>query len=335
VVELERWLRERVPGAVTPGLAVARFTREAVEWRWVEGLDSQSRFRWFSITKVVTATAVMQLVEDGRLELAAPVKRWLPWVDVRPAAAAPTVEELLSHSSGLPNPLPLGWVHPPGTPIRRGEELARGYFTRPLRLAWAPGTRAHYSNLGFLVLEALVEAASGERFDAFVTRRQLAALGLSSTSFSEVPAVPGHERVRSLRTLGLALVIPSVRRLVAGTHAGFVALRPFVLDGLGYGGLCGTIDDLARLGRAHLCDGAGLLSPESSRRMRTPGPFGFGLAWFVGRDAAGEPYVEHEGSAGGFRASLRLYPRSGVGVAVLANAGAVPVGEVAEAVRRG
>jgi CubicO group peptidase (beta-lactamase class C family) len=342
--ELERYVGARVAGVRAPAVALAAFDREGV--RWLRGfgvrdlrrggdVDDATVFRWFSLTKLLTATTVLGLADQGKLRLEDPVIAHLPWFRVRPSHAAPTVRQLLAHAAGLADPIPARWAHPPGEATRAGEAFAREVFARHARLRYAPGTSARYTNLGYLVLEALVERATGEAFVDVARRAVLAPLGMGDTRFEPDPALAprtatGHERLLHPRTALLAAAIPRARALVEGVRGRFVALRAFGLDGRGYGALSGSLADLVKLGRAHLrggeLDGARVLGAHTVAAMHEPQALGrggsFGLAWWLGEDAgAARRYVHHGGAGGGYRSELRLYPREALGFAVLASAG--------------
>jgi CubicO group peptidase (beta-lactamase class C family) len=348
------------PGAAAaPGWAAATFDRDGVRRAWTWGhadlaagprgrMERTTRLRWFSVTKIATATAVMRLADAGRLDLDAPVSERLPWLDAR--AAPFSARHLLSHSAGLPDPSPLGWVHPPRASRRSPSALTRALLARegrldPLRRALgrrrseAPGRVGRYTNLGYLVLGELVAAVAGEPFATHLRRRVLAPAGLASTGFDPSGAAVGHEALASPRTPVMAAAFfPRTLRLVRYVRRGWIGLTPFELEGQAYGGLVGSLDDLVRLGRLHLndgtLDGVRVLEPGSARAMRQPtatGPGGrFGLGFWI-RDGG---WVGHGGEAGGFRAELALHPARGVGVAVLANSGVARIDRVARALAR-
>jgi CubicO group peptidase (beta-lactamase class C family) len=121
--------------------------------RWVgfAGIETRRAARaetvylWFSMTKIVTATAVVQLAERGALGLDDQVVRWVP---AFPAGRGRvTVRHVLSHSAGLSNPIPVGWVRLADEPARGLGEFATRPLTKHSRLRREPGTRARYSNL--------------------------------------------------------------------------------------------------------------------------------------------------------------------------------------------
>ena len=103
-----------------PGLSVAVVDRDRLRFAAGYGLADRSSQRpataataylWFSMTKIVTATAALRLADEGRLDLDAPAGEYLGELRMR-RAGQPTVRQLLTHTAGLSNPLPLGWAHP-------------------------------------------------------------------------------------------------------------------------------------------------------------------------------------------------------------------------------
>jgi CubicO group peptidase (beta-lactamase class C family) len=214
-------------------------------------------FPWFSMTKLVTATTAMRLAERGVLDLDAPVFEHVPalW-QVRPAARAEriTPRHLLSHSAGFSNPLPVRWVHPADERPPDPDLFLHGLLARHDKLRFEPGSRASYSNLGPLVLAAAMTAVTGRSFVDLVREEILGPLGMEATAFTYTPetrrraAAGYHPRFGPMR-----LLLP---RWVIGDSAGrWIALRPFLLDGPAYGGLVGSMDDLARFLQLHLRDG--------------------------------------------------------------------------------
>lgn len=327
-----------------PGWAAAIFDRDGVVRTWLYGhadltertpVTAQTPFRWFSVTKLVTATATLALVDRGLLRLDDPVARYIPWF--QPVTPEPhteiTLAQLLSHQSGLADPLSLGWVQPPDRKRRTPSELVRQTFDRHRTLKTPPGTAARYTNLGYLLLGEVSRRVTQLSFNEHVRRSVLLPAGIATAGFEPRGAV-GHERLRSPRTAVMAaLFLPRTRRLVAYVRDGWVGLTQFELEGQAYGGLVGSLDDLVRIGRLHLgegsIDGVRVLSSELAVRMRE-GQHGFGLGFWI-HDGG---WIGHGGEAGGYRAELRIHPERGVGVAVLANAGTANVEAVAERLGR-
>lgn len=125
------------------------------------------RFEIGSISKVVTAIVVHQLVDEGLLDLDRPVTEVLPWLDLGRPAAVITPRHLLSHTAGFV----LGADHVP-------DEVAQVWGMRELARAGEPGEAFHYSNLGFMVLGRLASHVTGRAFGDLVRERVLEPLGM-------------------------------------------------------------------------------------------------------------------------------------------------------------
>lgn len=264
-----------------------------------------------SLTKVIaTTTAVMLLVEDGKMELDAPVVRYLPeFFGERKTEV--TVRQLLSHTSGLPAGADL-WAPTP-------EESLRRALRTPL--VRAPGSGVEYSDVGPVVLWAAAERAAGEPLPDYLRRRVYEPLGMSSTGF-----LPGQDCERCAPTLFLQ----RTREPFRGRPSDETARR---LGGVaGNAGLFSTARDVGRFaamiaGRGEL-DGVRVMSEETARlftRMPQPGerPRAHGWQLFCPTDTleapppCTEPYAfGHTGYAG---TSLWIDPDTGLWVVLLTN----------------
>jgi CubicO group peptidase (beta-lactamase class C family) len=286
-------------------------------------------YLWFSMSKIATATVAVRLADEGILDLDAPVSDHFPAYRAR-AGSQPTVRQLLSHTAGAPNPLPLRWVLPADATHADVAAFTRRILDRHGHPSRPVGGPARYSNVGYLVLAEVISAAAGEPFEDHVRRVLLQPAGMHATGYTppeNVDRATGY--VRLPRGTGPALRMALPPGIVGHRSGDLVALRAFRVAGAGYGGLIGSVTDAARLLRLHLADGQmddlRILRPESARAMRdihAPGsPFDLGLGWFCrSADRTEHPaFVEHWGTGGGFWNALRLYPGHGVGIAVMAN----------------
>ncbi|MGK5114424.1 MULTISPECIES: serine hydrolase domain-containing protein [unclassified Geodermatophilus] len=286
-------------------------------------------YLWFSMSKIGTATAAMRLADEGRLDLDAPVCELVPDYTA-PTREQPRVRQLLNHTAGAANPLPVRWVLPADAPDTDVERYARRVLARHGRPKRPAGGPARYSNLGYLVLAAAIARVDGGPFEDHVRRALLAPAGMTATDFvqrTDTHQATGYVHLPRAATPLLRAALPSW--IVGERHGQHVALRPFRVAGAGYGGLVGSAPDAARLLRLHLADGTidgtRLLAPATARAMRTiatPGkPFDLGVGWFrrpADRDAR-PGFVEHWGTGGGFWNAMRLYPDLGLGIVVMAN----------------
>lgn len=320
--------------AGVPGLSVAVVNRDGVLLAAGYGLADRAAHRpatastsylWFSMSKIVTATAAVRLADEGRLDLKAPVREYLDYLPA--GTAAPSVGQLLNHTAGFGNPLPIRWVHPAGAEAPAPEDLLRRLANR--RRASSPaGQGARYSNLGYLAAGQIIAAAAGMPFEDYVRRSILQPAGMHHTGFRYRPdteRATGYVRAPRILDPLLRGMLPAG---VAGDRSGpYLSLNAFHVDGAAYGGLVGDVQDAGRFLRMHLrdgeIDGVRILSPESARRMRAidqPGrPFDHGTGWFRRPTKAPEPWVEHFGAGAGFWNVMRLYPGRGLGVVIMSN----------------
>ncbi len=185
LARVDSLVKAAIADSVTPGAALAmgrhgRLVRLEGYGRlgWARGsgaVTDSTLYDLASLTKVLaTTTAIMTLAEEGRLELDAPVSRYLPWF-IGYGKEDVTVRQILLHRSGLPGWLPL-WQERTG---RDGYQEALA----ALELARAPGDSTVYSDLGFIVLGFLVEAVAGDPLDRFLEERVFEPLGMRETMF--------------------------------------------------------------------------------------------------------------------------------------------------------
>ena len=255
---LEEILRAVAPSS-TPGITAVVLEGERAVAEAAVGVADIAKsapatmatpYLWFSLTKVATATAVMQLVDRGLMSLDDPVSMYLAAFP-RPRRSWPvvTIRHLLSHSSGLGNPLPLRWVHPASQAPRNAADFTHELLRRHRRLRFPAGSRASYSNLGYLALGEVIAAVARQPYVDYVHAEILGPLAMHQTGFQiggRGPANPatGYHPLRSPLTPLLRVALP--RGLVAGRQGAFIAFEPFCVDGPAYGGLIGPATDAAR-----------------------------------------------------------------------------------------
>jgi CubicO group peptidase (beta-lactamase class C family) len=239
-----------------------------------------------SLTKPVTATAAMILVEQGKLGLDDPVEKYLPEFgalktgDGTPATV--TVRQLMCHASGIGARVPLrpGFFFTQSWYDRSIGDVASAIAGRPL--LFKPGEKVLYSNAAPYVLARIIEIQSGQPFGEFVNRQVLARLGMEDTGF----AVPGDKVDR----------VAVVYRREKGESVVYCRydkdweVRMCMPDG----GLFSTPADIARFAGAFMPDANGVLSADSVRTMLGEQSDGYGLGWIRDRDGQ----FSHWGSSG-------------------------------------
>ncbi|MFF8833573.1 serine hydrolase [Streptomyces sp. NPDC015131] len=279
---------------------------------------TESVFQMGSIAKIYTATLVMRLVEDGLLDLDAPVTDVLPEFSAGgPAATAMiTVRRLLSHTSGLT----CDFNYDSG----RGDDCLAMYVeaAKDVALDCPPGSAISYSSVGYNVLGRIIEVVTGKVWDQALKDLLLTPLGLTRT---------------------MTLPEEALRFRAAMGHLGEPGQEPdpapewdMMPRSAGpYGRVIATAGDLARLARMHLAGGVGedgtrVLSEETVALMQrrvvdcpdkwTVSSDGWGLGWAL-YDWNGVEGYGHDGASIGQYAYLRVVPSAGVAVALLTNGG--------------
>ena len=296
-------------------------------------VEDHTAFVWFSITKLFTATAIMQLHERRVLDIDAPVRDLLGEelaID-EPASRPMTARDLLSHSSGLGNPSVWSRAKPAGSgQISTEQLLAELLDAHGRRLRYRPGHGQRYSNLGYLVLGRMIELADGRDYETYVREEILEVLGMTRTSFHWRPLLDdpalGHSRRGGFyTTLAKRVANPEV---FGPTLSRWLTTVPFEVEGQPYGGLIGTAPDLAKFLAAHLqfgeYRGRRILSPASVLDMQTVQldergrPLDHALGWHTDL-IDGERYFNHMGKGGGYRPAVRIWPGRRYGVVILTN----------------
>jgi CubicO group peptidase (beta-lactamase class C family) len=273
----------------------------------------------------------LQLADRGQLDLDSPVAGLAPGFPRRGRGGRVTVRHLLSHSAGLANPIPVGWVRPADAPAEDLHALTARLLARHSRLRAEPGARASYSNLGYLVLGELIEAAAGVSYTEYVRAHILDPLGMSSTDFiyrDEMAsrAATGYHPRLAISTPVLRLLTPA--GIFDHPVGRFWALSRFCVQGAPYGGLIGPVSDAARFLAVHVDPGAhpAVLSAGAVAAMQRTTAVGrklnVGLGWFRrrGDPQTGPRYWEHLGGGAGFFNTMRVYPELNLGLVAMGNA---------------
>jgi CubicO group peptidase (beta-lactamase class C family) len=270
--------------------------------------DRNTVYQIGSIFKVVVASAVMRLVDEGKLKLDAPVNRYLKHFKVirnRKVENGLTLRHLLTHRSGLPD-------------VNAAVPLWHRRLPIPLELlletsVWVtdkPGEKKQYSNLGFSLAAYLVGEASGKPFPEAVRDLVLKPLGMSRTVFAPTPAM--YED----------LAIP----YQDGLFGRLTPAERIRLDVYPAGDVYSTPSEMARFLIMHLSEGKyrgkRVLSAKSVRRMGTlqldKEKGGFGLGWIVD-SFRGRDILWHNGGLLGFSSQMRIDPKNRLGVVLFAN----------------
>jgi CubicO group peptidase (beta-lactamase class C family) len=284
-------------------------------------ITAATPFYLASVSKQLTAMAVLRRVRDGALQLDDPVSRFVPGLDS--ATGRVTVRQLLTHSAGVPNYY--GFL----TDWSRLRRLDNGAVLDSLRgkpLDFSPGTRSKYSNSGYVLLATMLERATGRPFARLLSDDVFARVGMRDAMvLDDSAAFPAG------RAVGYDSVGGRVRLSDYGSFETASGRRVHVdMRTVGAGGVYASLRDLAAWDAA-LTSGA-LLDPatqeeafrahvraDSAEAAGVDTLVGYGYGWIVSR-RYGTDVVWHDGALAGFRNIVLRVPSRRVSVIVLSNA---------------
>ena len=330
--EMDRFILDGMKEAKVPGLAVSVVKKDKVLWTGAYGwanreqkipVSDDTLFQVASVSKPVTACAVMQLVEQGKLSLDADVNEVLPFPVRNPKhpKVPITLEHLLTHTSGIRdnwNLLEDTWVKNGDFPKPLGESLAaylqpKGeyYSAKKSFYQWAPGTKSQYSNVGVALAAYLAEAKAKTSFETLCQKGIFETLGMQGSSFR----LKGMDQTKLAMPYGFKkktgvfkplghhgyLDFPSGTLRVTAPH-----LARFLLSFIGDGQLEGTR----------------LLKTETVRQMRKiPFPKADskqGLVWYFDK-LGGAKTMGHDGGDPGVSTVMQYRIKDDVGYVILQN----------------
>jgi CubicO group peptidase (beta-lactamase class C family) len=325
IEEVERVFAAQLDESGVSGGAVALVSEGRVDARGVGSADgaidvtANTPFVIGSATKSFTALAVMQLVDAGRVDLDAPVRDYVPELqlaDAQPVADI-TVRHLVQQTSGLDDLAggPLLASAADGTPLKAIAEL------KDAELASAPGETWRYANVNYVLAGLVVERVSGVPYGEYVQREIFTPLGMTHSSATTDPT--GDD------------VLAEGHRFWFGVPVATEPTRREATLAAGY--LISTAEDLGRYLSLYLAEGLGpdgtrIVSAEGVRTLLTPGPEAhlgpwaesqdsrYAMGWFVD-GPWGEDAIFHPGNTPDTTTMLALFPDRDVAVATVVNAG--------------
>jgi D-alanyl-D-alanine carboxypeptidase len=344
--ELQALLEDGVAQGI-PGISAAVSTRDGIVWSGVAGMadlatgepvEPDDLFGIGSITKTFVAVVILQLSEEGLLDLDATATSILgPAIEGIPNADVATIAQLLNHTGGVPSweddPL---WIRDGRGASLEPDEIWGKTQTLPYIVGHdpldAPGARHSYANTNYTLLGMIIEEITGQEAVEEIHRRILDPLGLEDIHLEGFEPVPAEQLPRRYHW-----ATPTFRE-EAGVNAAFADVRPDLIDASASnlsvewtaGGMVASATDLA-LYVAALRDGR-LLTPESMDVLLDWFPVRDGLA--VGHNVFRYDYpdglalVGHGGSVLGFTGSTYWVEGADVVVAVVANVGTMHSGAV-------
>jgi D-alanyl-D-alanine carboxypeptidase len=310
--EARIYLESRYPDGRTPGVSVLvacegqtifSYNSGMANIEWQQPISSNTSFRVGSISKPLTTVAILQLVEQGKIDLDNPISKYVPLLPNYMRAV--TVRQLMSHTSGLPDilltplllPLARDWVS-------KSQVIGMQAHT-PTRSA--PGEKFEYSNFNYILLAALIEHITDTKYGDYMDNAVFEPLDMTRSHYDARRTIL-TERAKGydLTPFGQLLNAENIDM----SHASAA------------GALLSSANDLRTW--AHLLMSGKLLKPEmlelawSPQTVQSADPSSYGLG-FNTTIENGRRVIWHTGMTSGFQSAISMYPENGLTVIVLGN----------------
>jgi len=333
IKQIDQILQKEIDKGNTPSLVYYLFNKDSILKKVELGYSDLSKniqanentfYKAFSATKTFTAIAILQLAEQGKLNIDDPIIKHLPSFMFGDQI---TIRQVLSHSAGIPNPIPLNWIHT----TEEHSEFDRDKFFAPIfkkhsKAKYLPNQKFMYSNLGYFLLGQLIENVTGLKYENYIEQNITHKLGLDSIVIDF--KVNSHNAVGYNKRFGFANLfigwfIDKSKYMQPSTGK-WKPFTYFYPNGASYAGLIGTPNSFVVYLQALLKDNSILLSNDYKQQMLTENknskgkPTGMCLGWFTD-ELNGIHYFAHPGGAGGYYCELRIYPERGIGSVVFFN----------------
>jgi CubicO group peptidase (beta-lactamase class C family) len=333
--DVERILLQEVERHQTPSVQYIIFDETKVIYKFQKGfadiakkkeVNDATTYHAFSVTKTFTALAVLQLAEHGTLDLDDPVTQYLHEF---PYSRSITIKQLLNHTAGIPNPIPLNWIHL----AAEHETFDRNafnseIFARHNKTKSKPGERFVYSNLGYILLGQLIAAVSGISYENYIRenvfkRLHLRPEDIGFTTVDPDQSAKGYHKRISFSSILLGMFIDKPKYM-GHAEEKWRPFNNFYVNGTAYGGLIGTPSSFMKYIQDLLKHDSALIGKDCKKMLFTENltnngkQTGMCLSWFKGK-LFKEEYFAHAGGGGGYYCEIRIYPRAGLGSVVMFN----------------
>ncbi|MBK8500899.1 MAG: beta-lactamase family protein [Saprospiraceae bacterium] len=290
-----------------------------------EKVNDNTTYNAFSVTKTFTAIAILQLQEIGQLDIDNSVKQYLSNFQYSEEI---TIRQLLSHSSGIPNPIPLSWIHLLEEHQEfSGNKFFEGIFKKNTKTKLLPNKQYSYSNLGYVILGQLIEQASGVAYEKYINDNILQTIGVpkNELSFTIDPTrqAKGYQKKRSFSNWILGFLI-NKDKYMDKAEGKWKPFKFIYVNGEAYGGLIGTPNAFMKYIQDLMKSDGKLLSQNSKNQLfaekhtADKKPSGMCLSWFKG-NLNNHNYFTHAGGGGGYYTEIRIYPEIKIGSVIMFN----------------
>lgn len=332
---VDNLLKSHVDKNKAPSVQYIIFTKDSVIHRFDYGFSKIERqirtgnnttYAGFSVTKTFTALAILQLAEKGKLNIDDEAKNYLNDFPYSPGI---TIRQLLTHTAGIPNPLPLKWIHLPDENLSFDRNsFFKQIFIENNKTKSNPNEKFAYSNLGYLMLGQVIEKTSGQSYEEYVHENIIHPLEINEGELDFLINdnnlhATGYQKKFSLMNFILGFLMDK-SKYVDKTEGKWTSFKNMYVNGASYGGLIGTSNSFMKYIQELLKPDCILLSEEYKKMLfienhtNSNNETGMCLSWFKGQ-LNNNVYYSHAGGGAGYYCELRIYPKLGIGSVIMFN----------------
>jgi len=295
--------------------------------------NTSSVYHVFSLTKILTAVVVMQLVEEGKLSLDTSVKKFFPYLNLKYDGKFVdiTILNLLNHSSGIGD---------------RSDEVREMLFADNndsfVELPYLPGSEAKYSSAEYIILGKIIEMVTDKEFGEVVKERILNPVGMSRSDFTYNETIADNQVYGTIPFFSLIGTV--MRFMIDDSSKDFYEgctlwLKSFDIKWKPAGGLISSIDDMAKFLSAY--NSNQLFSTKTKALfdsnetvpvhswLSSQDEVSFGIGWYHIRDK-GRFFYQHQGVGPGFRTIMRIYPKLDTSIIILTSQTSIDIDDWAD-----
>ncbi len=279
----------------------------------------------YSMTKTITAAAILQLVEKGELGLDDSIDLHLT---CNPYGKTITIRHLLSQTSGTPNPIPLRWVHLAEKHEEFDEDAALAKVLKGYPgLSFEPGKKYAYSNISYWLLGKIIEKVSGRTYPTYIRELIMAPLQLSEKEMNFIIPDPAYHAKGYLAKYSLMNLLKGLlidKELIGDYEGKWLHIKDHYLNGPAFGGLIGSAGSFGKFLQDQLKEESVLFNKVTRNLFYTQQKNNAGesvemtLGWHIGY-LEGKKYFFKEGGGGGYHCEMRIYQKKRIASIVMIN----------------
>jgi D-alanyl-D-alanine carboxypeptidase len=332
--QIQEFIRKEIAAGKAPGIQYCVVDKSSKPFDFAGGfadilskkpVHPNTTMMIYSMTKTITAAAVLQLIEAGKAALNDSVSRYL---DDIPYGDEVTIRHLLSQTSGIRNPIPIKWVHPTEEHAAFDEDAAfHDIIKRNADLDFVPGMKNGYSNISYWLLGHVVARVSGRSYEDYVQQNIFKKLNIPADEIGFViPSRNWHAKGYLPKWSFLNLAKPFLidSRFVGEYENGWLHILDHYLNGPSFGGIVASARAIGEFLQDQLRDIPMLFSNSTKdlffaqQKDKNAQFIAMTLGWHIRSDEHIRYYFK-EGGGGGFHCEMRVYPNHGMASVVIAN----------------